>query len=108
MSFALNNYQHISLFDSLSFYQNANNKYWVNHGQNRFLIIFFRISMIKEYLENAETAEETSCLITDGAYAGEEAATLSAGKNIKLLTTGLLGRKPKEILDQFELDENNC
>ena len=62
-------------------------------------------SFIKEYLENAEVSEETSALITDGAYASEETSKLAADKNIDLLTTGLLGRKPKEILGQFDLDE---
>ena len=44
--------------------------------------------------------------VCGGAYAGEEASRLAADKNITLLTTGLLGRKPKEILGQFELDES--
>ena len=63
-------------------------------------------SFIKEYLENSEVSEEPSVLIADGAYAGEEASELAADKNMNLLTTGLLGRKPKEILSQFELDES--
>lgn len=63
-------------------------------------------SFIKEYLENSEVSEETSSLITDGAYAGEEASGLAADKNMNLLTTGLLGRKPKEILGKFLLDES--
>lgn len=63
-------------------------------------------SFIKEYIENSEISEETVALITDGAYAGEETSKQAAIKNIGLLTTGLLGRKPKEILGQFELDEN--
>lgn len=63
-------------------------------------------SFLKEYLENSEVSGETSSLITDGAYAGEEASKLAADKNIYLLTTGLPGRKPKEILARFELDES--
>ena len=63
-------------------------------------------SFIKEYLENAEASETTSSLITDGAYASEEASGLAADKNMNLLTTGLLGRKPKEILGRFLLDES--
>lgn len=65
-------------------------------------------SFIKEYIENSEISEETVALIADGAYASEEASKLAADKNIGLLTTGLLGRKPKEILGQFELDESGC
>lgn len=64
-------------------------------------------SFIKEYIENSEISEETVALITDGAYASEEASRLAADKNIGLLTTGLLGRKPKEILGKFKVDETD-
>lgn len=63
-------------------------------------------AFVKEYIDNCETSDETVALITDGAYASQEASQLAAAKNIGLLTTGLLGRKPKEILRQFELDES--
>ena len=62
-------------------------------------------SFIKEYVEDSEVSEERVTLITDGAYAGEEITKLAADKNIRLLTTGLLGRKPKEILGKFVVDE---
>lgn len=62
-------------------------------------------SFIKEYLQNEEASEETVIVITDGAYASEEANHLAEEKNIALKTTGLLGRKPKEILGKFEVDE---
>lgn len=62
-------------------------------------------SFIREYIENSDISEETTALITDGSYASEEASKLAADKNIGLLTTGLLGRKPKEILGQFKVDE---
>ena len=62
-------------------------------------------SFIREYIENSGTSEETTALIADGAYASEETSGLAAGKNIGLLTTGLLGRKPKEILGRFTIDE---
>ena len=55
---------------------------------------------LRESLEAAETAEETEAWIADGAYASEELAELAADKNIGLLTTGLRGRKPREILTQ--------
>lgn len=63
-------------------------------------------AFIKEYLESSEVSENLSVLITDGAYASEETSQMAGDKNIKIFTTGLLGRKPKEILGQFELDEN--
>ena len=60
-------------------------------------------SFIKEYLENAEVSEETSALITDGAYASEETSKLAADKNIDLLTTGLLGEETEdELRDELE------
>ena len=62
-------------------------------------------SFIQEYIENAEISDETVALITDGAYASEENQILASEKNIGLLTTGLLGRKPREILGQFQVDE---
>lgn len=62
-------------------------------------------SFIKEYLESADTADETVALIADGAYASKENQRLAAEKNIGLLTTGLLGRKPREILAMFDIDE---
>lgn len=63
-------------------------------------------SFIKEYLENESKTDEPSVLITDGAYASEEIVDRAAQKNIKLMTTGLLGRKPRKILGQFILDES--
>lgn len=56
---------------------------------------------MKEYIENSANSEESVMLITDGAYAGEENKKLASGKNIRLMTTGLLGRKPRKILGEF-------
>ena len=47
-----------------------------------------------------------TALIADGAYASEELAAQAAEKNIGLLTTGLRGRKPREILTRFKLSED--
>ena len=58
-------------------------------------------TFVKEYLESSEVCEEPTALIADGAYAGEEVSRLAEAKNITLLTTGLLGPKPKEILGQL-------
>lgn len=62
-------------------------------------------SFIQEYLESSEISEDPSVLITDGAYASEDASKKAADKNVRLFTTGLPGRKPQEIWGQFELDE---
>ena len=64
-------------------------------------------SFIKEYIQNSDTTDETVTLIADGAYASVENKQLAEEKNINLLTTGLLGRKPREILGKFDVDEDN-
>lgn len=61
---------------------------------------------LREAIENTEAAEETTAMITDGAYGSEELARAAAKKNIGLITTGLRGRKPREILTQFRLSED--
>ncbi len=48
-------------------------------------------------------AEEPSQIITDGAYGSAENHKLAEDKNITLTTTGLLGRKTRDILLDFEL-----
>lgn len=62
-------------------------------------------SFVREYIENTGYAEEPVTLIADGAYAGEENTKLASNKNITLMTTGLKGRKPREIFGQFDVDE---
>ena len=59
-------------------------------------------SFIMEYFKESDVLKDTTVLAADGAYASEEASRLASEKNITLLTTGLLGRKPKEILGKFE------
>ncbi len=61
---------------------------------------------IKESIEKSETSEETITMIADGAYSSQEIQKLAAVKNINVLTTGLLGRKPKEILAEFQVAED--
>ena len=48
-----------------------------------------------------------TAIIADGAYASEDLAVQAADKNIGLITTGLRGRKPREILTQFVLSEDS-
>ena len=61
-------------------------------------------SFVKEYIENTAKSEESVMLITDGAYASEGNTKLASEKNIRLMTTGLLGRKPREILGKFQIN----
>ena len=60
----------------------------------------------KEVIERTEATEETTAMFTNGAYSGEEIQQLAAEKNIDILTTGLVDRKPNPILSQFELSED--
>lgn len=60
-------------------------------------------SFIRETIEKTEATKQAVMMITDGAYSGEENTELAAKKNMVLLTTGLLGRKPKKILAEFQL-----
>ena len=54
-------------------------------------------SFVKEYIENTAKSEES-------AYASEGNTKLASEKNIRLMTTGLLGRKPREILGKFQIN----
>lgn len=63
-------------------------------------------SFIKESIENEPFSEEAIAMITDGAYSSEEIQELAAMKNIGVLSTGLLGRKPKAILAEFEVSDD--
>ena len=64
------------------------------------------VDYLRESLENAEASEEMMVLIADGAYASNELAEKAADKNIGLITTGLRGRNPREILTRFLLSED--
>ena len=61
---------------------------------------------LREAIENAESTEDVTAIIADGAYSSEELAELAAEKNIGILTTNALGRTPREILAQFTLTED--
>ena len=64
------------------------------------------IDFLQESIEKAEASDDVTAIIADGAYASEDLAAQAAGKNIGLITTGLRGRKPREILTQFVLSED--
>lgn len=63
-------------------------------------------SFLREEIDKTPKQEETMALIADGAYAGKELTGLAAEKNIGVLTTGLRGRIPNEILKEFQLSED--
>ena len=62
-------------------------------------------TFLKEHLKQMEKQEKPVILITDGAYAGEENTNLAEEKNVALITTDLPGKDVSEILEQFELNE---
>lgn len=62
-------------------------------------------SFIEEQIEKKKSSEHTT-IIADGAYSGEDIQEKAAEKNIGVITTGLLGRKPREILTGFKLSED--
>ena len=63
-------------------------------------------AFLHEAIESSEISEETTAVIADGAYAGKELQEEAAGKNIGILTTGLRGRAPRDILTKFSLSED--
>ena len=64
------------------------------------------VDFLHEAIENTESSDTVSFMIADGAYAGKEVEQEAAEKNILLVTTGLRGGEPREILTQFELSED--
>ena len=73
-------------------------QYDVNtHSDSRF---------IKEYLEELPEQKETMAIIADGAYNSKEIQELASKKNVGVITTGLSGRMPNEILGDFTFSED--
>ena len=64
------------------------------------------VDFFHESIENAEPSENVTIMVADGAYAGEELEKQAEKKNILLVTTGLRGRGPREILTQFKLSDD--
>ena len=63
-----------------------------NHSDKEFL---------KEHLENSEKSILGTTLVTDGAYSSKENRKLAEEKNVKLVTTDLLGRETNDIYADF-------
>ena len=60
----------------------------------------------KETIEKLGKQENTTTLITDGAYGSLENMELAAKNNIDLITTALIGKTPDIIQSDFVLDES--
>lgn len=67
-----------------------------NHSDSQFLY---------EALAEMEVQPERGVLAADGGYSGTGHSLAADEKNIELVTTGLLGRKAKDIHADFEFNE---
>ena len=61
---------------------------------------------LREVIENAEESDEPKAYIMDGAFISDELVELAAEKNIVVISTGLRGRKPREILMSFTMSKD--
>lgn len=66
------------------------------HTDSRFL---------QESLSAMEKAEEEIILVTDGGYDGQDNVALAKEKNVKLVTTALIGKEAPDALADFEFNE---
>lgn len=57
---------------------------------------------VKDAIEVFGEQEETLTLVADGAYGGEDNIAMAKDKNINLVTTNFQGKKPEDILADFE------
>lgn len=61
---------------------------------------------LKEHLDATEKKPEETTLVADGGFSGEENRALAESKNIKLVTTDLLGRDTKDIYADFTFSDD--
>ena len=60
------------------------------------------VDFLRETIERTGRSDNVTLMTADGAYASEELERQAEKKNILLVTTGLRGRGPREILTQFK------
>lgn len=60
---------------------------------------------LQETLSAMEQAEEEVILVTDGGYDGQDNIALAKEKNVKLVTTALIGKEAPDVLADFEFNE---
>ena len=61
---------------------------------------------LQESLSAMEKFEEEIILVTDGGYDGQDNIALAKEKNVKLVTTALIGKEAPDILADFEFNED--
>lgn len=60
---------------------------------------------LQETLSQMEKSEEEIILVTDGGYDGQDNIALAKEKNIKLVTTVLIGKEAPDVLADFKFNE---
>lgn len=61
---------------------------------------------LQESLSAMEKSEEEIILVTDGGYDGQDNIALAKEKNIRLVTTALIGKEAPDALADFEFNED--
>lgn len=61
---------------------------------------------LQDTLSTMEKSEEEIILITDGGYDGQYNIALAKEKNVKLVTTALIGKEAPDVLADFEFNED--
>lgn len=61
---------------------------------------------MKDYIDQQLETEDTTIIVTDGGYYGNENAKSAARKNIRLITTDLKGMEANDLWADFEFSED--
>ena len=61
---------------------------------------------LQESLDAMDKSEKETVLITDGGYDGQDNIALAKKKNVKLVTTALIGKEAPDALADFEFNED--
>lgn len=69
--------------------------------------IYSDTQFLKDRLEELPEREETLLMITDGGFFSDKNTEAASEKNIRLVTTGLTGQDAKDILNQFQYNEDH-
>lgn len=83
-------------------------------GKNGSVIIDYQFDknthtdshFLQDTLSAMEKSEEEIILITDGGYDGQDNIALAKEKNVKLVTTALIGKEAPDALADFEFNED--
>ena len=61
---------------------------------------------LQESLSAMEKSEEEIILVTDGGYDGQDNIALAKEKNVRLVTTALIGKESPDVLADFEFNKD--